>query len=33
MDLAALWNALNRNEDPREAADRDGITYRDMKEW
>ena len=31
LGLAALWGALNRNDDPREPADRDGLTYRTVK--
>ena len=33
LGIAALWNALNRNDDPREPADRDGLTYKTVKAW
>ena len=33
LGIAALWNALNRSDDPREAADRDGLTYKTVKAW
>jgi hypothetical protein len=33
LGQSALWHAINRNTDPMQPADRDGITYNDMKAW
>jgi hypothetical protein len=33
LGISALWHALNKNTDPTQPADRDGITYRDLRAW